>query len=276
MPKGENNRKLTGEQISEIVRRYTTRLPDGTWEGTSTLAREFEVRPAVINRWLRLNGVEIRSAKESHSGGKRCKPVKNLPPGQHPLHRRLPESGLLSLPGGPGCKCGCGELVAWNTRKNDWNAYVPGHYRQDAPYKQENWLRNEYLAKRRTIAEIAADCGVSANSIKRYLDRFQIPARDRSESRAGRKVGDLNPAWKGGVAKWEYCSDWKALARKIRTRDEWTCQDCGEQRGNWGVHLHVHHIDTDKTNNDEANLISLCARCHRQRHRATAESEPAA
>jgi len=267
MPSGGNNRKLSGEQISEIVRRYTTRLPDGTWEGTSTLAREFGVRPAVINRWLRLNGVEIRSAKEAHSGGKRCKPVKNLPPGQHPSQRRLPSSGLLSLPGGPGCKCGCGELVAWNVRKNGWNAYVTGHYRQTAPYKQEDWLRNEYLVKRRTVAEIAAGCGVSGQSIKRYLAKFQIPARDRSESRMGRKVGELNPAWKGGVAEWKYSSDWKALARKIRTRDKYTCQDCGERRKYWGKYLHVHHVDADKTNNDPGNLISLCDRCYRERHR---------
>ena len=50
----------------------------------------------------------------------------------------------------------------------------------------------------------------------------------------GRRLGELNPAWRGGVADWEYSPDWKAIARKIRFRDRWTCQDCGEYRSNLG------------------------------------------
>ena len=83
----------------------------------------------------------------------------------------------------------------------------------------------------------------------------------------GRKLGELNPAWRGGVADWEYSPDWKAIARKIRYRDGWTCQDCGEYRSNWGKELHVHHADGNKLNNDWGNLITLCAPCHRDRHR---------
>jgi len=153
---------------------------------------------------------------------------------------------------------------------------MPGHRFQDAPYKHEDWLREEYETKRRTADEIATECGVVFSTIIVYLKRFNIPRRDRSDSRAGRKVGPLNPAWKGGVAKWDYSSDWKMLARKIRDRDEWTCQDCGEQRVKWGIHLHVHHIDADKTNNDPSNLISLCDECHQERHRQMAKKRKAA
>ena len=266
MPKGENNRKLTPDQINEIVRRYTTKLPDGTWEGTSTLAREFGVRPLTINRWLCLNGVAIRSAREAHSGGKRCKPITHVPAGEPPL-----------------CKCGCAGQAAWNQHKNRWNRYIEGHSPQslakasreaprhpllEDPAALKEWLRTEYVDKRRTAAEMGAELGEPVGVIFQRMKRFGIPRRDKSESRMGRHTGELNAAWKGGVADWPYSPDWKALARKIRNRDKWTCRDCGERRTRWGAYLHVHHIDGNKLNNDWDNLISLCAQCHCNRHRA--------
>lgn len=242
-------RRLSAEQVDEIVRRYTTRLPDGTWEGTSTLARAFGVAAPTINYRLRSRGVTIRSATESHSGGKRCKPIIHLPQGE-----------------APECACGCGGRTDWNQNKIRWNRYVVGHYRGPAHYKDEAWLRDEYVVKGRSVAEIAAAVGATEGAITYAMDRHGIERRNASDAHLGRQAGALNPAWKGGVADWDYSSDWKVIARKIRDRDEWTCQDCGEQRQRWGVHLHVHHIDENKLNNDPENLISLCAKCHRQRH----------
>lgn len=249
MPRGEHNRKLSVEQIDTIVRRYTTRLPDGTWVGTTTLAREFGVSPGVIRRHLLIREVEVRSKRESHSGGKRCKPITNLPQGE-----------------APECGCGCGGRTGWNSNRKQWKRYVTGHYRRDTPYKDKAWMLAEYVVKRRSAAEIAAEHGVDEGTVFYAMRQLGIARRDASDARVGRRLGALNPAWKGGVADWDYSSDWKVIARKIRDRDEWTCQDCGEQRQRWGVHLHVHHIDENKLNNDPENLISLCAKCHRQRH----------
>ena len=271
MPKGDANRKLTSAQIDEIVRRYTTKLPDGTWEGTTTLARDFTVRPATINRWLTVRGVTLRSAAEAHSGGKRCKPVKNLPPGVAAEEAFYQAPGIsprhIAFPGAPLCECGCGESVPWNRRENRWHVYVIGHYRRNAPYKDEVWLREQYVERRRGLADIGRECGVALSTIVKFIDKFQIPRQPIDHSKKG-SPGSRNGSWKGGVAQWPYSPDWKSLAREIRYRDNWTCQDCGERRSNWGIHLHVHHIDGNKLNNDPANLISLCAKCHRQRHRA--------
>lgn len=168
--------------------------------------------------------------------------------------------------GGPSCKCGCGRTVAWNARKQRWYAYMPGHYRKDAPYKDAAWLRQRY-ADGRTAQEIADECGVSEHTILMRMHKYGIERRTHSEALLGQYVGPLNHQWRGGVAQWPYSPGWKALARRIRNRDQWTCQDCGEQRKRWGIHLHVHHIDGDKRNDDPANLTSLCATCHRARHR---------
>ena len=132
------------------------------------------------------------------------------------------------------------------------------------------WLRVEYVQKLRTINEIAAQFGVRTTTITKAIRKAGITPRTLSESliRRGSVSREKNPAWKGGVAEWEYTPDWKRICKDIKDRDKWTCQNCGERRTRWGIHLHVHHIDGNKLNNDPANLTSLCAKCHRKAHGA--------
>jgi len=58
----------------------------------------------------------------------------------------------------------------------------------------------------------------------------------------------------------------KELKEKIRKRDNYTCQICGineeEHISKYRRVLHVHHIDYNKKNCLEDNLISLCNSCH--------------
>lgn len=56
----------------------------------------------------------------------------------------------------------------------------------------------------------------------------------------------------------------KKLKNAIKTRDGFECQLCGEKED--GVSHHVHHIDYDKCNLDESNLITLCRTCHNMTH----------
>jgi len=48
----------------------------------------------------------------------------------------------------------------------------------------------------------------------------------------------------------------------ILKRDNWTCQRCGKKQKY--PSLEVHHIDGNRHNNIETNLITLCPDCHRK------------
>lgn len=54
---------------------------------------------------------------------------------------------------------------------------------------------------------------------------------------------------------------WKEMRSIIIDRDGQRCAVCGS-----GTDLHVHHIDLDPTNDDPANLVTLCGSCHARVH----------
>jgi len=195
---------------------------------------------------LKRAGIALRSASDSHFG-KTCKPIKNLPQGAPPA-----------------CKCGCGLPTEWDQHANRWEAYYPGHYRKDAPYKHLKFWKHQYIIKGRTLHDLAAYCGVDRGTLVKAARKLGIPLRSQGESlaRSGAVAGANNPAWKGGVAKWPYAPDWKRIARRIRKRDNYTCQICGKEFPKSSKLLHVHHIDGDKTHNDDSNLVTVCATCH--------------
>lgn len=71
-----------------------------------------------------------------------------------------------------------------------------------------------------------------------------------------------HPNWKGGTSFEPYSPDWdETLKSKIKTRDNNECQNhnCKSIKI---IQLHVHHIDYNKKNCSESNLITLCVSCH--------------
>lgn len=61
----------------------------------------------------------------------------------------------------------------------------------------------------------------------------------------------------------KYPVEWTPeLRRKIRERDGYKCQVCMKTQKDEKQDLQVHHIDYNKENCEDANLISLCMACH--------------
>lgn len=71
--------------------------------------------------------------------------------------------------------------------------------------------------------------------------------------------GENHPNWKGGTSNEPYPFGFnKKLKEKIKERDGHKCSICDKKTQK----LPIHHIDYDKGNLDEKNLISLCIKCH--------------
>ena len=82
------------------------------------------------------------------------------------------------------------------------------------------------------------------------------------------KIGENHPNWKGGISKAPYSFEFtKELKAKIRERDQFKCQRCGlKEKNNYRnkkqINLTVHHIDYNKQNCKEDNLITVCNKCN--------------
>lgn len=73
--------------------------------------------------------------------------------------------------------------------------------------------------------------------------------------------GVENPNWRGGKSFESYSSNWvSSLKQKIRKKYQNKCQLCHKKQIYRS--LAVHHIDYDKNNCVEENLIALCDKCH--------------
>jgi 5-methylcytosine-specific restriction endonuclease McrA len=54
---------------------------------------------------------------------------------------------------------------------------------------------------------------------------------------------------------------WSVIRKNIIERDSYICRICGDD-----LDLHVHHIDSNRSNNDNSNLVTLCRDCHMAIH----------
>jgi hypothetical protein len=94
------------------------------------------------------------------------------------------------------------------------------------------------------------DCGKelsTGNCKKRKIKRC---------SKCSKKL-ELNPNWQDGISFLPYSTEWSLeLKESIRKRDNYKCAICNK------LGKDVHHINYDKTDCSESNLITLCRKHH--------------
>lgn len=78
--------------------------------------------------------------------------------------------------------------------------------------------------------------------------------------------GENNPAWIDGNHLKQYPREFLQIKKFIRERDSFLCQLCGIRQEDNNVKLSVHHINYQKKDCKENNLISLCSinGCHQK------------
>ena len=143
-------------------------------------------------------------------------------------------------------------------------------------YWNKDWLLEEYVIFERSLDDIAGQCGVTASSIRNYLDKFDIPVRTKvthwplsdwfsgiinnstSKEEEGRKHTD---GWEP-EDRFELNSsvEWQELKAIVSERDK-TCQRCNKPANS----SHVHHILPFHWHIEVLNpkyCILLCSGCH--------------
>ena len=146
------------------------------------------------------------------------------------------------------CICGCGGT--FECKVSSKQEYIYNHHQKG---KTKSELCKSRMKGRRLSPEHIA-------KLKAHK-KTEIHRENLSKSHKGKKVtsGSDHYNWKGGISTAPYPSNFtKGLREVVRVRDNYTCQICGEKQGK--RRLTIHHIDYDKKNCDEKNLIAVCIR----------------
>jgi len=162
--------------------------------------------------------------------------------------------------------------IPWNKNKITLKCHYCGRNYSVSPYyvPTSKYCSRDcmYKARRKRVTLKCKWCG----------KEFKIKP---SKAKAGRKYcskichdkatlfkkGEQHPLWNEGSSFAPYPPEFTdKLKLKIKKRDGFRCSLCQlseeESIKKFGVPLHIHHINYDKFDNSESNLITLCVCCH--------------
>jgi hypothetical protein len=158
------------------------------------------------------------------------------------------------------CCRDCGAEISYNTA-----FYSNGRCRKC------NGIYQSQQRKSKIFIGVANPMYIDGRTLKEYFcidcgKRLSIWYAQRCKSCANK--GANNPNWIDGRKGHPYNKYIfnEELKLKIRKRDNFECQNCHvsdkEHLTRFETHLHIHHIDYNKENCDEKNLITTCLQCN--------------
>lgn len=147
------------------------------------------------------------------------------------------------------CFCGCNQEIAYKEhfRRYGIPKYIQGHH---ARINHPNLNKN---LSEETKLKIKLNHKGMKNKKHTIETKLKI-----SKSHLGIHLGNNNPNWRGGLSFLPYSSDFNdTLKEEIKKRDKYLCQKCFNN-----TKLCIHHIDYNKQNCSDDNLITLCISCN--------------
>ena len=135
--------------------------------------------------------------------------------------------------------------------KESWRNKTSEEKKQHSSYLKECW---ENLSEERK-KEWSVSCR------KAGIKRWENITLEEREEFIKSHLGERASNWQGGISFEPYGIEFTSfLKNKIRDREHNRCALCGKYCNFYK--LAVHHIDYDKKNNEDINLIALCLSCH--------------
>jgi hypothetical protein len=115
---------------------------------------------------------------------------------------------------------------------------------------------------KKKLREINLGKKYSEETRRKMSESRKYSRTEEEQKRIGDMMkGEKNPAWNGGSSFLPYSSEWtNELKQFIMKRDGFKCQNPYCYHKN--TVLNVHHIDYNKKNCGEYNLITLCSSCN--------------
>lgn len=131
-------------------------------------------------------------------------------------------------------------------------------------YRDSDWLEEQYVDQKRSTPDIADECGVSTQTICRWLGEHNIETRDRSEARRLAGPDHAPMSSYDGYEEWRVWEpEWRrAVSVKVHRLAAVAWYGFDAVAGS-----EVHHVNGVRWDNREENLDTLSTAEHMRHHR---------
>lgn len=254
--KGTKSPKRINLPEKEVIEMYNNNDSPMT-----KISKHFDCDYCVVKRILKENNIKIKPAKYYLEGKESCNKLEM--PEEKIINLYLKEEKSISE---IKKKFDCShDVIERILKENDIDIRPLSFYTKGTKSPQKGKTFEEFYGEERA-KEIKKKISESTEEIMTPEHRERLSEIRKEGIEEGRievwghgipASGENHPCWRGGISFEPYGKEFnKELKEKIRKRDNYECQECGKSSSQ------IHHIDYDKTNNSELNLITLCRSCH--------------